>query len=140
MILTEQQRLKEMRQLTKDPNAAAKARAAEQRANEEAGMKSINLSSISSSTSASGKKKPVFTSTLQPHNAAILGQSETKSTLGLDVPDENNDPTGAVSNEWYEERYQPQFVTGCDDESCQKCQGGFLDLGPVNRDVEMKDS
>ncbi|KAK3724159.1 hypothetical protein LTR37_001283 [Vermiconidia calcicola] len=141
-------RLKDMRQLTKDPNAAAKARAAEQKANEEAGLKSINisLSSSSTSTAAAGKKKPVFKSTLQPHNAAALGQSgdatkpATTTTLLL-APDENNDPSGAVRNGWFEDRYQPQFVTGCDDAGCEVCQGGRIDLGPCEReDVAMKDS
>lgn len=114
-----------MRQLTKDPNAAAKARAAEQ---QEAGMKSINISLNSSR--AAGKKKPVFKSTLQPHNAAALAQSESKPVVpGSSIPDENNDPSGAIRNGWYEERYQPQFVTGCDDDGCETCRKGYVDLG-----------
>ena len=117
-----------MRQLTKDPNAAAKARAAEQKANEEAGLKSINISSLSSSTST-GKKKPVFKSTLQPHNAAALGQTESKAlSLESSMPDENNDPSGAVRNGWYEDRYNPQFTTGCDEAGCEVCREGFIDL------------
>ena len=128
-----------MRQLTKDPNAAAKARAAEQKANEESGLKSINLSL---SSTGSTKKKPVFKSTLQPHNAAALGQTESNvaAHLGSEVPDENNDPSGAIGNGWHEDRYQPQFVTGCDDEGCQICKGGTIDLGPCDRDVAMRDS
>lgn len=79
--------------MTRDPNAAAKSRDAERRANEEAGLKSIDLSSLAASSSASGnalsarkgvgasaqpqKKKPVFKSTLQPHNvAAVLGTQQ----------------------------------------------------------------
>lgn len=129
-----------MRQLTKDPNAAAKARAAEQKANEEAGLKSINIS-LSSSSSAPAKKKPVFKSTLQPQNATALGQSEPKPmSVDASVPDENNDPSGAVSNGWYEDRYLPQFVTGCDDERCETCRRGYIDLGLCDRDEIMKDS
>ena len=134
------QRLKEMRQLTKDPNAAAKARAAEQKANEEAGLKSINISLSSSTTAPSGKKKPVFKSTLQPHNAAALGQTESKSAnVEGGLMDENNDPSGAIRNGWYEERYQPQFVTGCDDDGCEMCRRGYIDLGPPDRDEVTKD-
>lgn len=120
-----------MRQLTKDPAAAAKAREAERN---EAGMKSVNISLSSSS----GKKKPVFKSTLQPHNAASLGQSESISMSG-NVPNENNDPPGAIRNGWYEDRYRPQFVTGCDEDGCGICRGGVIDLGPCPReDVAMK--
>ena len=132
-----------MRQLTKDPNAAAKARAAEQKANEEAGLKSINIASLSSSSTMSGKKKPVFKSTLQPHNAAVLGQSsESKSSANLDseVPDQNSDPSGAVRNGWYEDRYRPRFVTGCDDEGCEVCRGGSVDLGAGDEDMVMRGS
>ncbi|KAI7529941.1 hypothetical protein KC331_g14942 [Hortaea werneckii] len=73
-------RLKEMKQLTKDPNAASKAER-ERKANEEAGLKSINLSLSGSASGAApgGKKKPVFKSTLQPHNAASVGSTGTPS-------------------------------------------------------------
>ena len=137
-------RLKEMKTMTRDPNAAAKARAAEQKANEEAGLKSINISlssTASGTATASTKKKPVFKSTLQPHNAAVLGQSgqsgDARSTSvdtgSLDV----DDPSGAVRNGWFEERYQPRFVTGCDDEGCRVCAKGFIDLGPGDGDEVM---
>ena len=62
-----------MKQLTKDPNAISKAER-ERKANEEAGLKSINLSLTSSTGGAATKKKPVFKSTLQPHNASVIGQ------------------------------------------------------------------
>ena len=121
--------MKEMKQLTKDPNAAAKARAAEKRANEEAGLKSINIALPTSS--ASTKKKPVFKSTLQPENAA--------DTIGTtsNVPDSSSDPSGAIRNGWYEDRYQPRYATGCDDEGCRVCSSGVIDLGPCDRDVMM---
>lgn len=136
-------RLKEMRSMTKDPNAVAKARAAEQKANEEAGMKSINISLGSSTSSASsGKKKPVFKSTLQPHNAALLGQAGEAKSVSLDAAslDADNDPSGAVRNGWFEERYQPRFVTGCDEEGCKVCANGFIDLGPRDEDEVMSNA
>lgn len=131
-----------MRSMTKDPNAAAKARAAEQKANEEAGLKSINISlSSSSSTTPSGKKKPVFKSTLQPHNAAALGQSSQSGEARPTSVDagslDADDPSGAARNGWFEERYQPRFVTGCDDEGCRVCEKGFIDLGTEDGDEVM---
>ncbi|KAK5169895.1 uncharacterized protein LTR77_005873 [Saxophila tyrrhenica] len=128
-------RLKDLRTLTRDPTATAKARAAEARAAEESGLKSLSLPSASTnstipSSSASGavKKKPVFKSTLQPHNAAALG-SEAKP-VGLMVA--RDDPAGAVRNGWAEERYRPRFVMGCGDGGCGVCDGGrMVDLGDV---------
>ena len=62
-----------MKQLTKDPNAISKAER-ERKANEEAGLKSITLSLTSGSGgNVATKKKPVFKSTLQPHNASVIG-------------------------------------------------------------------
>ena len=128
-----------MRSMTKDPNAAAKARAAEQKANEEAGLKSINISlGSSNSTASSGKKKPVFKSTLQPHNAAVLGQSGELKSASIDAGSlDADDPSGAVKNGWHEERYQPRFVTSCEDEACRVCEKGFIDLGPADGDEVM---
>lgn len=121
-----------MRKLTRDPNAAAKARAAEQRANEEAGLKSIN---ISTTAAPQQKKKPVFKSTLQPHNAAKIGVEAKPMSVGGVVKEGEGDPSGAVRNGWVEDRYQPRFVTGCEDEECGLCSGGRLDIGVG--DVEM---
>ncbi|EGP89652.1 uncharacterized protein MYCGRDRAFT_18943, partial [Zymoseptoria tritici IPO323] len=58
-------RLKEMRAMTKDPNAAAKQRLAESRSNASGGLKSVSIplsasSTNTSSTSGPVKKKPVF--------------------------------------------------------------------------------
>lgn len=105
-----------MKQLTKDPNAAAKAQAAERRANEESGLKSINISLNPSGSST--KKKPVFKSTLQPQNAAAV-PSAPDPAVSTTVDD---DPSGAVRNGWYEDRYDPKFVTGCE-EDCPVCHG-----------------
>lgn len=131
-----------MRHLTKDPNAAAKARVAEQKANEEAGLKSLSLPAVTAATSNTGKKKPVFKSTLQPHNVAVLAHSvETKLPAGSSgMPDEDSDPSGAVRNGWFEDRYQPRFVTGCDDLGCKVCQRGFIDLGASGRDAVMSNA
>lgn len=144
-----------MRLLSKDPHAASKARAAEQKANEEAGLKSISLSSaalLGASTTASsataapstGKKKPVFKSTLQPHNAtaaaaavptgpgdAVAGTDEGVSGEAPLRLREDNDPKGMVRNGWVGEAYEPGFVTGCDDPRCGGCRGGVVEVGVV---------
>lgn len=122
-----------MRQMSRDPNAAAKA---QQKANEEAGMKNINTSLNSSTTGSSasgGKKKPVFKSTLQPHNAAAMGQS-VGSAVNVPAAGGDWDPSGAVRNGWFEERYQPRFVTGCEDPGCRSCERGVIDLGALAGD------
>ncbi|KAK3049174.1 hypothetical protein LTR09_009593 [Extremus antarcticus] len=140
-------RLKDLRTLTRDPAATAKARAAEQKANEETGLKSIALSSAtaarpsstSTSTSTAGssgasapKKKPVFKSTLQPHNAAALGTEAKPFITAVGGEDREGDPSGAVRNGWFEERYRPRFVTGCEERGCAVCNGGMgMDLGEV---------
>ncbi|KAK0295570.1 hypothetical protein LTR54_004952 [Friedmanniomyces endolithicus] len=116
-------RLKEMKQLTKDPNAASKAREAERKANEEAGLKSINLSLPSTATGASNKKKPVFKSTLQPHNAAVISQATGAPTAAKDIKmsdatnddwlnEYNADPTQMIANGWADDQYDPRFPGG----------------------------
>ncbi|KAK5118110.1 hypothetical protein LTR62_004157 [Meristemomyces frigidus] len=123
-------RLKDLQQLTKDPNAAAKARESERKANEEAGLKTINLN-LSGAGSGAPKKKPVFKSTLQPHNAAALGQSTSlPRTGGADaemsdagddawITEYNSDPTQMKADGWEAERFDPRFPAG----ECQRCRG-----------------
>jgi hypothetical protein len=121
-----------MRNLTRDPNAAANARAAEKRANEEAGLKSIDLPSAATSGSASGqgvKKKPVFKSTLQPHNApAPETEGKAADAPGVDFEDDD-DPSGAIRNGWADDAYDPEFVMGCEDEGCSVCVNGQIYVG-----------
>ena len=113
--------------MTRDPNAAAKA---QQRANEEAGLQSIKVPlstgrNTTGATASAGKKKPVFKSTLQPHNATAISRT-AESEVDVDV---GSDGSGAVRNGWFEERYQPRFATGCEEVGCQVCGKGFIDLG-----------
>ena len=125
--------------MIKDPNAAAKARLAEQKQNEESGMKKIDLSSISNSTpAASGKKKPVFKSTLQPQNAAKLEQTSVKPPLDssmLDSGGVGDDPSGAIENGWADDAYDPFAPEGVEDvhahsidETCERCRVDELDV------------
>ncbi|KAK3679424.1 hypothetical protein LTR78_000985 [Recurvomyces mirabilis] len=137
-------RLKDLQQLTKDPNAASRARESERKANEEAGIKSINLN-LSGAGSSSSKKKPVFKSTLQPHNAAAFGQSTTSSSLSgagagiaevemSEPADEswieewNADPSQMKANGWEAERFDPRFPAGECGRCRRRCEGhGVLD-------------
>lgn len=98
-----------MKSLTKDPNAAARQRAAEEKANENAALKSVSmpLSGLGSST-AGGKKKPVFKSTLQPQNAALAPKAMGEvDLLGTRTEDWNS----AVANGWSGDVYDPEKVT-----------------------------
>ncbi|TKA70597.1 hypothetical protein B0A55_06700 [Friedmanniomyces simplex] len=123
-------RLKEMKQLTKDPNAANKAREAERKANEEAGLKSINVSLPGAAAGSSTKKKPVFKSTLQPHNAAVVGQATGASSTAKDLSmndvanddwlnEYNADPTQMNANGWADDQYDPRFPAS----DCPQCRG-----------------
>jgi len=63
----------------------------------------------------------------------VVGSSNAEATTDsptlsghLDVNDpstanEENDPSGAVRNGWYFERYDPAFITGCGSD-CSACQ------------------
>ena len=94
-------RLKEIRQMTKDPSAAARAREAD---SQHSGLKSIAL--VGTGGASGGlKKKPVFKSTLQPQNAAkveVKGIGELVGERG-----EGWDLNGAVRNGWKEDEYDP---------------------------------
>ncbi|KAH9811151.1 zinc finger protein [Teratosphaeria destructans] len=105
-------RLKEMKQLTKDPNAASKAER-ERRANEEAGLKTLNLNHLSSGGAAPpAKKKPVFKSTLQPQHPASLpphhDDDDDDDAADLEAA-YAADPAQARTNAWEAERYDPRF-------------------------------
>lgn len=102
-------RLKEMRNLTKDPSAAARQRAAEERVNSESGLKSISvpLSGSGGGAGSTGlKKKPVFKSTLQPQNASIVTSRPLDMSLGGDL-----DLNRAVANGWKDQAYDPAHPT-----------------------------
>ena len=129
-----QQRYQDMKQLHKDPNAASKARAAEQRANEEAGLKSLKLEPIASKSSSTGKKKPVFKSTLQPQNAApvVTSIEPAAESDRVDEDDDDEDLSNAKENGWWEARYRPDVITACEvlcQEDCPDCHGREIVLG-----------
>jgi len=73
------------------------------------------------------KRKPVWKIVGSSEEQATIDES-TRSTLRgeLDVNNrstatEENDPSGAVRNGWYNQRYDPIFITGCN--SCCRCGG-----------------
>jgi hypothetical protein len=55
--------------------------------------------------------------TLDPKNLTRKLDVNNPSTAN-----EENDPSGAVRNGWYHQRYDPEFITGCDS-SCRACKG-----------------
>ncbi|GIZ37519.1 hypothetical protein CKM354_000096400 [Cercospora kikuchii] len=117
-------RLKEMRNLTKDPSAAARQRAAEEKANAESGLKSISLAGAGALTASSGKKKPVFKSTLQSKDAPVAPVK-----LVDDVVDDATDPSAAVRNGWADRAYKPgQFPQGTPRLSLEEVEKKTQDL------------
>jgi len=133
-----------MKQLTKDPNAASKAER-ERKANEEAGLKSINLSISGAGGGGPTKKKPVFKSTLQPHNAAAVGQA-APLRIQSNKDDVVMTGTGIDDEQWlkdcmklaaepvqqdHPDRYDPRYPSqlglcpfpGCDDGNCRHANG-----------------
>jgi hypothetical protein len=80
-----------------------------------------------STTSTGPKKKPVF--------KAIGGSSQALSAMPIsalgvstldpsrpETANEDNDPSGAVRNGWYAERYDPRVISGCGSD-CRACGG-----------------
>lgn len=124
-ILNVSQRLKESRAMTKDPEAAAKAKAAEKRANREAGMVNISIK-----PSNAPKKKAVFKSIAQSQETPVQPSSPVKnvsihiSSMSMTT---DNDPSAAHRNGWYADRYDPRKVSGCD-ASCTHCDGSSASI------------
>jgi hypothetical protein len=82
-----------MRQLSKDPNAAARQREAEQRANRASGITTVSTS-LPGSGPASAKKAPVFKSTLQAKNvSAVVAKASDTADAGDDQAYDPSKPT-----------------------------------------------
>ncbi|KAM0714372.1 hypothetical protein Q7P37_010159 [Cladosporium fusiforme] len=113
-------RLKEMKQLTKDTGGGLRGNKSSTTNNE------IQSISLAPANSGAPKKKPVFKAIGSSSNAAPAALPAAL-TGALDVNDpstatEENDLSGAVRNGWYAERYEPDFISGCD-EGCGACGG-----------------
>jgi hypothetical protein len=132
-----------MKQLTRDPSAVSKAREAEKSSS---GLTSVSLSlstSTNSSTTSGGpvKKKPVFKSTLQAHNATSAKNQVPGSDSKEDAEDAswleewNADPTQMHANGWADQRHDPRFVRG----HCPACHGKCLGHGKDFRPGESLD-
>lgn len=107
-----------MKQLTKDTGGGLKPRSSQ----------NSEIQSISLAPSATGapKKKPVFKTIGSTSKAAAPAATASLSGL-LDVNDpstatEENDPSGSVRNGWHAERYEPEFISGCEPH-CGACGG-----------------
>lgn len=88
--------------------------------------KEIKSISLAPAKTGAPKKKPVFKAIGSMN--VVSGPTTSASLTGqLDVKDpstatEENDPSGAVRNGWYAERYEPEFISGCD-AGCGACGG-----------------
>lgn len=108
-----------MKQLTKDTNATLRSKPSSSNNNSE-------IQSISLTPSGAPKKKPVFKA-IGSSSSAAPAALPAALTGALDVKDpstanEENDLSGAVRNGWYEERYEPDVVSGCE-RGCGVCGG-----------------
>ena len=87
--------------------------------------KPANVTSAPSSSEAP-KRKPVWKKVgASNQEAATVDPATLPDKLDVNRPytaNEENDPSGAVRNGWYHERYDPMFITGCDS-SCRACRG-----------------
>lgn len=96
------QRLKDMRQLTRDPMASEKARKAEAKANSGAGLISIKLGGDSGNSGGGGFKKggfkkSGFKSAFVPVDAEKIGDKEMESERNK-VPEKDSDPKVTEEN------------------------------------------
>lgn len=118
------QRLKEMKQMQRDPNASDKARRAERKADEKSGLitiKPLKLGDSSSASGAGGFKKGGFKDAFAPTNDD--SEEESKPAAGFrkafaDEPEpvsDKNEDYESDSDDFGYEYYDPRRPTGCDE-------------------------
>lgn len=108
------QRLKDMKQLTRDTGSST---------SRSKGSDSGELQSISVSTQPA-KKKPLFKAVgFAPVGQQAVVPASAPAEQGEAVSaSDTGDESGAVRNGWAEERYDPRFVSGCASD-CGVCGG-----------------
>jgi hypothetical protein len=110
-----------MKQLTKDTGGSLKSKSS---ASSE--IQPIKLSTSSTlSNSDAPKRRPVFRTIGSSSAETTTSPATMSGQLDVNNPataTEENDPSGAVRNGWYSQRYDPEFITGCDS-SCGTCGG-----------------
>lgn len=112
-----------MKQLTKDTGGNLKSKSSQ--SNSEIQPIKLSTSSASATTSDAPRRKPVFRAIGSSNAEATTGSATLTGQLNVNDPstaNEENDPSGAVRNGWYSQRYDPGFITGCDP-SCGACGG-----------------
>lgn len=111
-----------MKQLTKDTGGNLKSKSSQ--SNSE--IQPIKLStSATASTSDAPRKKPVFRAIGSSNAPTTTGPTTLAGQLDVNDPStatEENDPSGAVRNGWYADRYEPEFISGCSSD-CTVCGG-----------------
>lgn len=102
-----------MKQLTKDTGGSLKPKSS---SNSE--IQPIRLStSTTATTTDAPRRRPVFRTIGSSNAEATTGPATLSGQLDVNDPstaNEENDPSGAVRNGWYAQRYDPEFITGCD--------------------------
>lgn len=112
-----------MKQLTKDTGGNLKSKSSQ--SNSEIQPIKLSTSPASATTSDAPRRKPVFRAIGSSNAEATTGSATLTGQLNVNDPstaNEENDPSGAVRNGWYSQRYDPGFITGCES-SCGACGG-----------------
>jgi hypothetical protein len=102
------QRLKDMKQMQRDPMAADKARRQERKENEKAGLISIKLDS----TTSGEKKKSGFKSAFKPIGAAAEAKPASGPGFKKVFGDDEDEEADELANLGYE-LYDPRNPTSC---------------------------
>lgn len=108
-----------MKQLTKDTGGGLRGKSTNSGNNE------IQSISLAPGKSGAPKKKPVFKAIGSSNAAPAALPASLTGALDVNDPStatEENDPSGAVRNGWYADRYEPELISGCDS-SCGACAG-----------------
>ena len=115
-----------MKQLTKDTGGSLKPKSSGS-----SEIQPIKLSTSKTATNSDApKRKPVFRTIGSSNAEATAGPATLSGQLDVNNPstaNEENDPSGAVRNGWYSQRYDPMFITGCD----ASCDCGGEDRIPI---------
>lgn len=103
--------------------------------NEEAGLKSVNISLPGSGSNGSVKKKPKFKSTVQPQNGNVVPAKplDVERKKGSDA----NDLNKAVANGWADDQYDPAKIMKYDDDDDFKLEDILTEeeLRDVNEEI-----
>lgn len=114
-----------MKQLTKDTGGTLKSKSSNLNSEIQPIKLSTSSASAATTSDAPKRKKPVFRTIGSSNAETTTGPAALNGQLNVNDPstaNEENDPSGAVRNGWYSQRYDPGFITGCEP-GCGACGG-----------------